>query len=201
MCAEENLKVSGKIKHPRAEALKVARELTAALRPLCEPGRFIFAGSLRRRKPEVGDIEVVYVPRSEQQPDPDDLLGNPIATNLVDRKLNEWLRAGVLTKRVGAQGGKAWGASNKLAVHLASGIGIDFFQADERNFWTLLVCRTGSAEMNTRICNAAIARGQTWNMYRGFEDRVTGELLFVPESEKALFAHVRLAYLEPWERS
>jgi DNA polymerase/3'-5' exonuclease PolX len=54
--------------------------------------------------------------------------------------------------------------------------------------------------MNTRICNAAIARGQTWNMYRGFEDRTTGDLLFVPESEQALFAHVRLPYLEPKER-
>jgi DNA polymerase/3'-5' exonuclease PolX len=91
------------------------------------------------------------------------------------------LKEGFISKRVGEQGGKAWGRSNKLAMHIASGIGIDFFQADNRNFWTLLVCRTGSAEMNTRICNAAIARGQTWNMYRGFEDRITGVLLFVPE--------------------
>ena len=44
---------------------------------------------------------------------------------------------------------------------MASDIGVDFFQADERNFWTLLLCRTGSADMNTRICSAAIARGQT----------------------------------------
>jgi hypothetical protein len=55
--------------------------------------------------------------------------------------------------------------------------------------------------MNTRICNAAIALGQTWNMYRGFQDRVTGELLFVPESEEALFAHVRLPFLQPKDRS
>ncbi len=151
-------------------------------------------------KPDVGDIEMVYVPRVELQPDPADLLGNRVPTNLVDVQLKEWLKAGVLIKRVGPQGGSAWGASNKLAVHVASGIGVDFFQANRENFWTLLVCRTGSAEMNTRICNAAIARGQTWNMYRGFEDRLTGELLYVPESEAALFAHVRLPYLEPKDR-
>jgi DNA polymerase/3'-5' exonuclease PolX len=193
--------LSNKLKHPRAKALEVARELTAALRGLCEPERFIFAGSLRRMKPEVGDIEMVYVPLLESRPDPDDLLGHPVMTNLFDLKLNEWLKTGVISKRVGPQGGSAWGPSNKLAVHAAAGIGIDFFQADLQSFWTLLVCRTGSAEMNTRICNAAIARGQTWNMYRGFEDRATGDLLFVPESEEELFAHVRLPYLPPKDRS
>jgi DNA polymerase/3'-5' exonuclease PolX len=192
--------MGSKIKHPRARALAVARELTAALKSLCEPERFIFAGSLRRRKEEVGDIELVYVPRFERMADPDDLLRNPTTTNLVDAKLNDWLKTGIISKRVGAQGGKSWGSSNKLALHTSSGIGIDFFQADTQNFWTLLVCRTGSAAMNTRICNAAIARGQTWNMYRGFEDRITGDLLFVPESEQALFAHMRLPYLEPKER-
>jgi DNA polymerase/3'-5' exonuclease PolX len=192
--------MSSKTKHPRAKALEVARELTAALRPLCEPERFIFAGSLRRLKPEVGDIEIVYIPRIEHRPDPDDLLGNVVPKNLFDEQLNTWLKLGVLTRRVGPQGGTAWGPSNKLAVHTASGIGVDFFAADQRNFWTLLVCRTGSMESNTRVASAAIKLGQTWNMYRGFEDRVTGELLFVPESEEALFAHVQLPYREPKDR-
>lgn len=192
--------MSSKIKHPRAKALEVAKELTAALRELCEPERFIFAGSLRRLKPEVGDIEMVYVPKVELLPDPNDLLGNKIPTVLFDAKLNGWLRAGILKKRVGEKGGTAWGEFNKLAVHVASGIGIDFFQANKRNFWTLLVCRTGSMESNTRICMAAEKRGEKWNPYLGFEDRLTRELLFVPESEEALFNHVRLPYLQPRER-
>ncbi len=193
--------MSSKIKHPRALALEVAKELMAALRPLCEPERFIFAGSLRRLKPEVGDIEVVYVPRIEPRPDKSDLLQPLIHTNLVNEQLDGWLEAGVITKRVGERGGTAWGASNKLAVHVAAGIGLDFFQANKRNFWTLLVCRTGSAENNTRICNAAIARGQQWDPYKGFLDRSTKELLFVPGSEQALFQYVGLPYLEPKERS
>lgn len=192
--------MSSKIKHPRAKAMGVAKELTAALRELCEPERFIFAGSLRRMKPEVGDIEVVYVPRVELLPDPSDLLGNPIPTVKFDVQLEAWLRSGVLKKRVGEKGGTAWGAMNKLAVHVASGIGIDFFQANKRNFWTVLVCRTGSAESNMRICTAAEARGEKWNPYLGFEDRRTGDLLFVPDSEESLFAHVKLPFLPPRER-
>jgi DNA polymerase/3'-5' exonuclease PolX len=126
--------MSGKVKHPRAKALEVARELTAALRGLCQPERFIFAGSLRRMKPEVGDIEMVYVPLIESRPDPNDLLGHSVVTNLFDLKLNEWLKSGVITKRLGPQGGSAWGSSNKLAVHASSGIGIDFFQTDKQSF-------------------------------------------------------------------
>ncbi len=192
--------MSGKTKHPRAKALEVARELTGFLRPLCEPDRFIFAGSLRRMKPEVGDIELVYVPRIELLPDPDDLLGNQIPTNLFDRQLDNMLAVGSLTKRVGEKGGTSWGPSNKLAVHRASGIGIDFFCANPRNFWTFLVCRTGSMESNTRICMAAEKRGWKWNPYRGFEDRRTEELLFVPQSEEELFQYVGLPYLKPIAR-
>jgi DNA polymerase/3'-5' exonuclease PolX len=192
--------MSSKIKHPRARALEVAKELTLALRPLCEPDRFIFAGSLRRLKPEVGDIEVVYVPRVEMLPDPLDLLGNPIPTVSFDLQLAQWLKTGWLQKRVGEKGGTAWGEFNKLALHTASGIGIDFFQANKRNFWTLLVCRTGSAESNTRVCMAAEKMRQRWNPYRGFEDRLTRELLFVPDSEEALFRHVGLPFLPPRDR-
>jgi len=192
--------VSSKIKHPRALALAVAKELTAGLRALCEPERFIFAGSLRRLKPEVGDIEMVYVPKVELLPDPNDLLGNLIPTVAFDLQLAYWLRRGELQKRIGEKGGTAWGPKNKLAVHVASGIGIDFFEATKRNFWTLLVCRTGSAESNMRVCQAAEARGEKWNPYLGFEDRRSGELLFVPESEEALFQHVGLPCLPPKER-
>jgi DNA polymerase/3'-5' exonuclease PolX len=84
---------------------------------------------------------------------------------------------------------------------IRSEIGLDFFAADQLNFWTMLVCRTGSMESNTRVASAAIKLGQTWNMYRGFEDRVTGELLFVPDSEEAVFAHVGLPYRPPKDRA
>lgn len=192
--------MSSGIKHPRAAALAVARELTAALRERCEPERFIFAGSLRRNKPLVGDIEIVYVPVPTEVPDPEDLLGRLIPTNRVDEQLKFWLHTGWLAKRVGEKGGTSWGPCNKLARHTVSGIGIDFFQANRRNFWTLLVCRTGPMESNSRICMAAEAIGEKWDPYRGFTDRRTGELLFVPESEQALFAHVRLPYREPKDR-
>lgn len=192
--------MSGKIKHPRAKALELARDLTAGLRHLCEPDRFVFAGSLRRRKPEVGDVEVVYVPRTEMRPDPGDLLGNPVQTNLVNLELEAMLASGSLVRRPKSNGQFTWGEANKMAIDVASGIGVDFFQATRENFFSLLVCRTGPMEFNTQVCMEAERRGQKWNPYRGFEDRLTGELLFVPWSEKSLFDYFQWDYLEPWER-
>ncbi len=48
-------------RHPYAEALRVAERLKALLSPFCE--RIEIAGSLRRRKETVGDIELVAVPK------------------------------------------------------------------------------------------------------------------------------------------
>ena len=43
-------------------AMTIAEWLADELRPFCEPERVVVAGSLRRGKPEVGDIEIVAAP-------------------------------------------------------------------------------------------------------------------------------------------
>lgn len=192
--------MSDRPKFPRDRALVVAREICQALKPITE--RLIVAGSLRRGKVEVGDIEIVYVPKFALLPDPNDLLQHPVRTDLVE----DWLArvmppaSDFLRKRPNSEGHFTWGAQNKLAVHVGSGIPVDFFASQGENYWTLLVCRTGSRENNERICNAAIARGLKWDPYHGFRDRVSGELLAVPRSEREVFTRVGLPYLAPGER-
>jgi len=187
-----------KPKIPRADALAVAKELCDLLKPATD--KLIVAGSLRRRKPEVGDVEICYLGRIEPRPDPLDLLGQVIPTNLADELLGKLLAAGVLAKRPNVNGHFAWGEQNKLALHVASGIPVDFFQTRPAGWWSLVACRTGSAEHNTKVCNAAIARGLRWNPYAGFEDRTSGQMIHIPRSEPDVFARVGLPYLEPWQR-
>ncbi|RYD50171.1 MAG: hypothetical protein EOP83_24365, partial [Verrucomicrobiaceae bacterium] len=55
-----------KPRFPREAALVVAGELVHLLGPVCE--RIAIAGSLRRDKPEVGDVEILFVPRIEERP-------------------------------------------------------------------------------------------------------------------------------------
>ena len=86
--------MSGKQKFPRAAALAVAKELCDALKPLAE--KLIVAGSLRRRKQEVGDVEIVFVPKIEMRADPSDLLGHKVQTNLVHELIECLLRDGKL---------------------------------------------------------------------------------------------------------
>lgn len=184
-----------KQKFPRAVALAVAAELCRELRPYT--ARLIVAGSLRRRKAEVGDVEILFVPRFLEYRDG---LFETGFGNLAEGAIKRLLLLDLIRPRLNVKGRRAWGPENKLAVHVASGVPVDFFQASARNWWTLLVNRTGSKENNERICNAAIARGLKWNPYRGFEDRRSGELLFIPDSEQSVFARAGLPWLEPWER-
>lgn len=193
--------MSDKVKFPRADCLRVIRELKDDLDRCCE--RWIVAGSLRRRKEQVGDIEILYIPNIVLRADMtllDPCMGPDIEVNLVDELLSSMLITGVLERRKNVNGGISWGGENKLARHVASGIPIDFFSTTNACWWNYLVCRTGGAETNKTICNAAIARGKKWHPYgEGFSSN--DGLTFPARSEKAVFEIVGLPYFEPWERA
>lgn len=85
------MSATSKTRFPRALALDVARELVAALKPVCD--RLVIAGSLRRRKTEVGDVEVLYIPRFETVRDG---LFDTAQLNLADRSLEILEARGIL---------------------------------------------------------------------------------------------------------
>lgn len=177
------------------EALAVARELCAALKPVCE--RLIVAGSMRRRRLTVGDVEILFVPKMVEVPG--DLFTRAHAS-LADDAIERLIAAGVIEKRRNVNGGETWGAKNKLARHVASGLPVDLFAATEANWWNYLVCRTGPAESNVAIASAARRMGWQWHPYgRGFSNLKTGEHAAAC-SERDVFEFVGLPYREPWER-
>jgi DNA polymerase/3'-5' exonuclease PolX len=173
----------------------VAYELVNALRPVCV--RIEIAGSLRRHKPDVGDIEILYVPVVREEPDPDDLFATR-ETNLADGRIMLLERTGVLARRQNALGREMFGPRNKLMVHVASGIPVDLFATNVESWWNYLVCRTGPAESNTRIASAAKRMGWKWAPYSAGFAR-DGEMHRV-DSESAVFAFVGLPYMEPRNR-
>ncbi len=193
--------MSDKPKFPRAVAIEVARELCQALDGACI--RLVVAGSLRRRKAEVGDVELLYIPRFEEVRDG---LFDTKEQNCVDVKLDELLRRSVLAKRENSLGIETWGEKNKLAIHPRSGIPVDLFSANLLNWWNYLVCRTGSAENNIRISTAAQARGYQWHPYSsGFTHTERTALVTTYSerdvtSERDVFEIAGLPYLEPWQR-
>lgn len=180
-----------KPKFPRAIALSAARELCGGLKTACD--RLIVAGSLRRNKAAVGDIEIVFIPKMETVQTDLITVGQLPATDKALLNLIGW---GIIKKRLNKMGSETWGEQNKYAVHVATGVPVDFFRARESNWWNYLVCRTGSAESNMKIATAALAKGWQWHPTgKGFCDE-RGEVVSV-NSEREVFELVGLPYREP----
>lgn len=199
--------MSTKPRFPRALALDVARSLCRLLEPACaqmtdgKPALKL-CGSLRRGRDEVGDIELVYIPRVDQVPEPADLLGDTgrtVPINRVDEILDRLLAEGVLSKRPNKLGRTAWGDDNKLAIHTHSGVPVDLFSTTAEAWWGYVVCRTGSADTNTRIATAALTKGWRWHPTLGFFTDALGRRHRIA-SEQDAFHLVGLPYKEPRER-
>lgn len=192
--------MSDKPRFQRSAALAVAKEWCDLFRPATLPDRLMVCGSLRRRKSEVGDVEIVYVPRIHAEQNPNDLFSQ-ITVSEPDTLLETALRQGKLTKRLAVTGRvSSWGAENKHAVHVASGIPIDFFATTESDWWVTVVIRTGSKDMNLRLTTGAQKLGRKLNAYgSGFTDLATGGKI-VCHSEQDVFKYAGVDYLEPWQR-
>lgn len=166
------------------KAKAIAEELKALLEPVCQ--RVIIAGSIRRQKPEVGDIELLCIPKFID------------GVDQLDREIGALVIQGRLGFRLNKRGSRAYGPKNKLMLHIPSGIGVDIFSTDLGCWPVALVVRTGSAETNKRIAMAAIRKGWHLRAYgRGF---TTPDGEMVCRSERDVFEFAGLPYLEPWER-
>lgn len=166
----------------RAKA--IAEELKRLLYPTC--ARIEIAGSIRRQKPEVGDIELLCIPKYVA------------VVDQLDRELGALFIQQILGFRRNKRGSIVYGPKNKLLRHLGSGIGVDIFSTDAKCWPVALVVRTGGKETNKRIATAALRKGYRFHAYgSGFS---TPDGAIVCHSEREVFEAVGLPYLEVWER-
>jgi len=167
------------------KAKAIARDIVHWLTPAC--ARIVIAGSIRRQKPDVGDIELLCVPTFVHGADQ------------LDGVIKALVAQGRLGFRLNKLGRRACGQKNKLMVHLPSGIGVDIFSTTEECWPVALVIRTGGAETNKRIAIAAIRKGWHLKAYGSGFSTPQGEVIC--RSERDVFELVGLRYLEPWERA
>jgi DNA polymerase/3'-5' exonuclease PolX len=205
-----------KQKWPRATALAVAEEICNALKPVTE--WLIVAGSLRRGKQEVGDAEIVFIPKlAEKVKEQAGLFGTFEQIefdDLAERRIQELLDGGTLAKRPSKIGVFTWGPENKLAIHVPTGMPVDLFATTADKKFNALVIRTGSAEMNRKLAISANKIGRSLNA-NGDGVTVThtvqadGCLVELPKdqqtkirsvSERHVFELVGIPYLEPEDR-
>ncbi|MBA7597916.1 hypothetical protein ES703_04924 [subsurface metagenome] len=156
----------GKIALERAQ--RIAEEVVKRLAPYCK--RIEVAGSIRRKKPWVNDVDLVLIPH--------DL----------------WDLHSELTKL-----GQLKMSGKKILRVIAGSTQIDLYVADEETWATLLLIRTGSAENNIRLASLAKKRGWHLaasgdGLFNEHEERIAGD------TEESIYSALRLPFQEPEER-
>ena len=184
-----------KTRYPAEKGWAVAREIERLLGPYCQ--KIEVAGSLRRKRPEVGDVEILFIPAFEVE-QLDLFRSGPV--DQAAKRIEELRRQGVLAKRVGKHGGTSWGPNNKFAVYVPAEMPVDLFAATEDTWACNLVCRTGGAQTNIDICEAARRKGYKWNPTgRGFS-RLGGGPEVLIETERQLFEFLGIPFPKPEAR-
>lgn len=168
-----------------------ALKIVEWLEPFCT--QIEIAGSIRRKRPECNDVDIVCIPKLERVTD---LMGSTgEVRNLVLGELVRYVRQ--------SKGGAVWrngtepkeDASN-LLVKLPK-CELDLWCATESSFATRLMCRTGSREHNIWLAERARSRGHHWNPYRGITR--AGELR-VTHTEEDLYEALGLEFIPPRHR-
>jgi DNA polymerase/3'-5' exonuclease PolX len=189
--------MSEKQKFPWEIAKIEAEVLVSDLAFFCS--RIAVAGSVRRLKPHVSDIEIVYVAKTENRGINGDMWARE-DVDLANEQLSRMIDSGQIRRRLNIKGQTTWGDQIKLAELAKCHIPVDFFPICEASWFNYLVCRTGPKDSNVAICMAAEKRGLQWKPYSaGFMDVATMEIKPV-HSEREVFETVGLPYFEPKDR-
>lgn len=143
-----------KAKMPLEEARGIAQEVKALIKPYC--ASVVIAGSIRRQKSEVGDIELVCIPSYESERKRVDLFTvADVRINRLDQGLKELAREGIIKPRLKENKSRiAWFGEHEsryIAATYMEKIGVDVFMIlpdrDDWYGWHLLL-RTGPGDAN-----------------------------------------------------
>lgn len=155
---------------PLGFALPHAEEIVARLRPLKDVKRIDIAGSLRRRKDTIGDIDLLVASKN-----PAAAIGAFASLPLVEQ---------VLAK-----------GDTKSSVRLKEGIQVDMRVIDEKSYGAALIYFTGSKQHNIELRKAAISKGCKLSEYGLFSNRTNA--LIAGKTEQDLYKSLGLPYIEP----
>jgi len=150
------------------EVLPLAQEIKGRLSALEEVRQVEIAGSIRRRKETVGDIDVLTVADH-----PDEVMDFFTQMDLVDE---------IIAK-----------GHSKSTVRLYNGMDADIRVFKDDDFGSALLYFTGSREVNIHLRKIAISRKMKLNEYGVFQ----GDERLASRTEKDVFKTLGLEYIPP----
>jgi len=127
-------------------AMATANHLVERFAPHCE--RIEIAGSIRRKKAIVKNIELVCIPKQEP-------------TGLFDMDLRHSVGFAALCLELSRGGWKKGdtGSGKFIAINTATGLRIDIFTTTADNWGYILTLRTGSSDHNIRLMQRLKSNG------------------------------------------
>jgi DNA polymerase (family 10) len=153
-----------------SEALDVAETLLERLRAIRGVKRADYAGSLRRGKETIGDVDLL------------------VASARVDDVMQAFTSYG-LVERVLARG------DTKSSILTRAGLQVDLRVVPLESWGAAMIYFTGSKAHNVRIRELAVRKGLKLNEYGLFS--VDGGDAIATRSEEEVYARLGLAYVEP----
>lgn len=158
-------------------ALRLAEEIIAQLRPMPEIRLIEYAGSLRRMKETVGDIDllVATIDGSERS-----------AAAVMDRFVHL-----PMVQRIQAEG------VTKSSVITVENVQVDLRVVDQDCFGAAWLYFTGSKGFNVRLRQTAKRKGLKVSEYGVFETNHQKETLLAGQTEQACFQALGLPYIVP----
>jgi len=155
-------------RHPIGEVWSLARDIEARLGKLAGPRRVAIAGSLRRRKETIGDLDFLVV-----SPDP-----GPVMRLFVEMPE---------VVAVHARG------ETKSMVRLANGMDADLRVVPRESFGAALLYFTGSKDHNVALRRIAQEAGLKLNEYGVFQ----GEKAIAGQTEEEVYQALGLPWIPP----
>jgi DNA polymerase/3'-5' exonuclease PolX len=174
-----------KTRFPLAEAKVITDELVAELKPYCT--RIEHAGSIRRKKSTVGDIELLVIPKKiniglfDEYPV---LQAEPELVKIINKyaKVKGNIASGMYTQRV-----------------LPQGIALDLFTATEDTWGLQLAVRTGSSNFSFKTLACRWSKMGYYSR-EGLLRRKEDGIIIPLKEEIDLFNLLELDWVEPEER-
>jgi DNA polymerase/3'-5' exonuclease PolX len=173
-----------KQKLPLADARKLAEAIVSRLSGYCQ--RIEIAGSIRRCKPEVGDIEIVALPLFDR-----DMFGAISENHLLDGV--DWLKFGKVIKN----------GHKYKQIELHEGPNLDLFIVTPPAQWGVqFLIRTGSADFSHRFVTQKKLGGTLPSNLRVQDGAIwsNNHIIETPE-ENDVFALAGIPFVEPEKRS
>jgi len=150
------------------EAQKLAEQIVKHIEPFCE--RIVVAGSIRRLKPVIRDVDLVLIPK-------------PLLWSRIIATLQKRMDAVVLKR------------GSQLAQLEINKINIDIYATNPKNWEALLLIRTGSSTSNIRLSLRAKKMGLKLT-----HSGLTKDGKIVASTEQGIFETLGLNYVPPEER-